>query len=136
MHITDLRINNYVLFQNEALRIKEIMKDPSGKYFLNLDNGMKVKIHDVKPIEITEEWLQNLGFEETYRSENRVRFERPEKFLKYDIDLCLHKILEGLMLYGNYVSCVSVHHLQNLYHSLMGKEIINPDGSELKKVTA
>lgn len=136
MQITDLRINNYVLYNKDIVRIKEISQDARGCYFLAFDDGRQAGIDAIMPLRITQEWLPKLGFREVYRSENRVRFEVPEKFLKYDIDLCLNKILEGLMVYGNYVKCTGVHQLQNLYHSLTGHEIRVPDKPAKNRFTA
>lgn len=134
--ISDIRINNYVLFRNEIVRIREIIKDVSGEYILNFNNCTKSRMEHISPVKITEEWLHRLDFRETYRSEKIIRYERPEKFLKYDIDLCPDKSMEGLMVFGNHIGCTEVHQLQNIYQSLFGKEILHPEDYEIQKIIA
>lgn len=136
MYITDIRVNNYVLFKNEIVRVKEIVKGFSGEYLLRLDNGVNCWLKYARPITITEEWLKKLDFKETYRSEKIIRFERPEKFLKYDIDLCADKSMEGLMIFGNRVGCTKVHQLQNIFQSFLNKEILQPEDFKIEKIIA
>lgn len=134
--ISDIRINNYFLYDNHIVRIREILKDCSDDYLLNLDYHLKTLLKNIIPIKITEEWLQRLGFRETYRSQNIIRYERNEGLLKYDIDLSPDQSMEGLMIYGNHIGCTEVHRLQNIYQSFFGKELLHSRDFEIQKVIA
>lgn len=96
----------------------------------NNDNGLLVKIdsnnvtdfRNLKPITLTAEWFQRLGFKEAYRSSTRVRFELPN-YCRYDFDLSSNKILQGFLFFGNYIKCNHLHQLQNIYFALTGEEL-------------
>lgn len=128
MNITDLKITNLVQYNNQIYSVKEILQPKEGQYFVKIDNdleSMKVPAEAIEPILIDEHWLQKLGFLKTYSSEQRIRYERPEQFIKYDFDLTAKKLLEGLKIYGNSVRCRYIHEVQNIFSSLFGKPIFN-----------
>ncbi|KQS92665.1 MULTISPECIES: hypothetical protein [Chryseobacterium] len=128
MNITDLKITNLVKYNNQIYSVKEILQPNEGQYFVKIDNDLEsftVPAENIKPILIDEDWLQKLGFSKTYSSEQRIRYERPEQFIKYDFDLTAKKLLEGLKIYGNSVRCRYIHEVQNIFSSLIGKPIFN-----------
>jgi hypothetical protein len=126
MNVADLKIKNLVEYKNQIFNITEIFQDNEGKnYFVKIENDIhsfSVPAESIKPIQITEEWLEKFGFLRTYSSEQRIRYERPETFIKYDIDLNSKKIVDGLKIYGNSIRCKYIHEFQNIFSCLFGKE--------------
>lgn len=125
MNVADLKIKNLVEYKNQIYTITEIFQSVGQTYFVKIENdvhSISVPADSIKPIRITEEWLKKLGFSRTYSSDQRIRYERPEPFIKYDIDLSSRKILEGLKIYGNAIKCKYIHEFQNIFSSLFGKE--------------
>lgn len=128
MNITELKITNLVEYQNQTFAVKEIFEPIENHYYVKIENefsNITVPAEDIQPIPINEDWLQKLGFSKTYSSEQRIRYERPENFIKYDFDLSAKKFIEGLKIYGNSVKCRYIHEVQNIFSSLLGKPILN-----------
>ncbi|KQT35541.1 hypothetical protein ASG22_00475 [Chryseobacterium sp. Leaf405] len=124
MNVADLKIQNLVEYRNQIFTITEIFQDNDKDYFVKIENDIhsfSVPSNSITPIQITEEWLEKFGFSRTYISEQRIRYERPEAFIKYDIDLSSKKIVEGLKLYGNSIKCKYIHEFQNIFSCLFGK---------------
>jgi hypothetical protein len=125
MNAADLKIKNLVEYKNQIYTITEIFQGTGHNYFVKIENDIQsisVPADSLKPIKITEEWLEKFGFLRTYSSNERIRYERPETFIKYDIDLSSKKILEGLKIYGNSIKCRYIHEFQNIFSCLFGKE--------------
>ncbi|MET3535037.1 hypothetical protein [Chryseobacterium limigenitum] len=125
MNVVDLKIKNLVEYRNQIFTITEIFQDNEKDYFVKIENDIhnfSVSAESITPIQITEEWLEKFGFSRTYSSEQRIRYERPETFIKYDIDLNPRKIVEGLKIYGNSIKCKYIHEFQNIFSCLFGKE--------------
>ncbi|MDR2234850.1 MAG: hypothetical protein LBE92_01890 [Chryseobacterium sp.] len=130
MNVADLKIRNLVEYKNQIYTITEIFQDMGHDYFVKIENDIQsipVPANSIRPIKITEEWLEKFGFSRTYSSEQCIRYERPESFIKYDFDLSSKKILEGLKIYGNSIKCRYIHEFQNIFSCLFGKE---PAGSQ------
>ncbi|WP_346985282.1 hypothetical protein [Chryseobacterium sp. POE27] len=119
MNVADLKIKNLVEYKNQIYNITEIFQDNNEKdYFVKIENeihSFSVPANSIKPIQITEEWLEKFGFLRTYISDQRIRYERPEAFIKYDIDLSSRKIVDGLKIYGNSIRCKYIHEFQNIF---------------------
>ncbi len=125
MNVADLKIKNLVEYKNQIFTITEIFQNNEKDYFVKIENdihSVSVPAGAITPIQITEEWLEKFGFSRTYSSEQRIRYERPETFIKYDIDLSSRKIVEGLKIYGNSIRCKYIHEFQNIFSCLFGKE--------------
>ncbi|MET3528985.1 hypothetical protein DRF59_10205 [Chryseobacterium flavum] len=125
MNVADLKIKNLVEYKNQIYTITEIFQSLEQAYFVKIENdihSISVPADSIKPIKITEEWLEKFGFSRTYSSDQIIRYERPETFIKYDIDLSSRKILEGLKIYGNSIKCKYIHEFQNIFSCLFGKE--------------
>lgn len=128
MNVADLKIKNLVEYKNQIFTITEIFQNNKKEYFVKIENdihSISVPANAIKPIRITEEWLKKFGFSRTYSSDHRIRYERPEAFIKYDIDLSPKKILEGLKIYGNSIKCKYIHEFQNIFSCLFGKEPVS-----------
>ncbi|MCU7613517.1 hypothetical protein N0B16_03625 [Chryseobacterium sp. GMJ5] len=125
MKVTDLKIKNLVEYNNQIFTITEIFQNEKENYFVKIENddhSFSVPADSIEPIKINEDWLEKFGFLKTYTSDHRIRYERPEPFIKYDIDLSSKKIVEGLKIYGNSIKCKYIHEFQNIFSCLFGKE--------------
>jgi hypothetical protein len=125
MNVADLKIKNLVEYKNQIYTITEIFQSVEQSYFVKIENDIQsiyVPADSIIPIKITEEWLEKLGFSKTFSSDQSIRYERPEAFIKYDIDLSSRKIMEGLKIYGNAIKCKYIHEFQNIFSCLFGKE--------------
>jgi len=119
MKANELRLGNYIESNiNGCTRIKSgiVQLDEASLYYLfDVDNDWE----RLKPIPLTEEWLERFGFEK----ENSINEEwRKEKSLPI--------IKEGdefSFIVGYYENTIGffkyVHQLQNLYFALTGKEL-------------
>jgi len=124
MKVTDLKIKNLVEYNNEIFTIAEIFQN-NNDYFVRIENEnhtVSLPAEQINPIRITEDWLEKFGFAKTYASTHQIRYERPEAFIKYDIDLSSNKIVEGLKIYGNNIRCKYIHEFQNIFSCLFGKD--------------
>ncbi|WP_238536321.1 hypothetical protein [Chryseobacterium populi] len=107
--------------------ITEIFQNNEKDYFVKIENDIhriSAPAESIKPIQITEEWLEKFGFSRTYSSDQMIRYERPEEYIKYDIDLSPKKIVQGLKIYGNSIKCRYIHEFQNIFSCLFGKEAL------------
>ncbi|MEY8758915.1 hypothetical protein [Chryseobacterium tongliaoense] len=107
--------------------ITEIFQNNEKDYFVRIENdihSVSAPADSIKPIQITEEWLEKFGFSRTYTSDQTIRYERPEEYIKYDIDLSPKKIIQGLKIYGNSIKCRYIHEFQNIFSCLFGKEAL------------
>lgn len=125
MKVTDLKIKNLVEYNHEIFTITEIYQN-NNAYFVKIKNDLQtisIPAENINPIQITEDWLEKFGFLKTYASDQQIiRYERPESFIKYDIDLNSKKIFQGLKIYGNTIKCKYIHEFQNIFSCLFGKE--------------
>ncbi|MFP3834598.1 hypothetical protein SAMN05421594_2691 [Chryseobacterium oleae] len=127
MKITELTIRNLVKYRGKVYSLTEVYQDKNEEYHVKLKNSeqsLSVSAKLIKPVEIDEFWLLKFGFIKTYDSKYRIRFERGQEFLKYDIDLHSVHSMTGLKIYGNNVNCRYVHQFQNIFCFLFGKEPI------------
>lgn len=125
MNVTDLKIKNLVDYRGQIFTITEIFQNDKNEYSVKIENNyqcLALPAEAIEPISINEDWLEKFGFSRTYSSDHRIRYERPESFIKYDIDLSSKKIVEGLKIYGNTIRCRYIHEFQNIFSSLFGKE--------------
>jgi hypothetical protein len=120
MKASELRIGNYFIEEkrNELIKVIEISE---SKIFFSGD--FKGKWH-AKAIPITEEWLLNLGFEEIYNSEFRLKFDHiTHREIGFYFSKVEDKLMQGFRFYGHYIKVEHVHQLQNLYFALTGEEL-------------
>lgn len=121
-----IRIGNTVLYNDIIYNIWSIGNNSTPKrqsYYVDLDCEEKdihlkgIDVDEIKPIELTEEWLLKMGFQANGKFYTINVFEKDERF---DIDL------KGWIGFNNMVAecnINTVHKLQNLYHALTGEEL-------------
>jgi hypothetical protein len=127
MKITELTIQNLVRYRSQVYSLTEVYQDENEEYHVKIKNSehsLSVPAKLIKPVEIDEFWLLKFGFIKTYDSKYRIRFERGQEFLKYDIDLHNIHPMTGLKIYGNNINCKYVHQFQNIFCFLFGKDPI------------
>jgi hypothetical protein len=109
MKVQELRIGNLVEFDGVNNKIESL---DLGKYIALSDIIVFEQVHidDLKPIELTEEWL--------------IKF----KFKKFGPDfinpsLLIRNTTEGFKTIRHGIMVNHLHQLQNLYFALTGKEL-------------
>lgn len=126
MKLQELRLYNLLQYENDIVPVVGLnLRNDSESSLVKIQkqgSDIQTDCQKLKPVELTEEWLSNFGFKESYRSASRVRFEMPE-FGGYDFDLSKDKFLQGFLYFGNYIKCQYIHQLQNLHFILTGKEL-------------
>lgn len=113
----ELRIGNYIQDYDKTKILVVENIDSTLKYKeLNGTESSSNHITNLKPIEISEDWLIKIGYEKTgsfYRI-SKSRF--AEVYVSSEgIDVCVHSVTLDHIQY--------VHQLQNLYFSLTGREL-------------
>jgi hypothetical protein len=109
MKVQELRIGNLVNFNGVNYKIE--LLDLDG--YIGLSDIIlfeHVHIDDLKPIELTEEWLIKFGF---------------KKFVPDFINpsLLIRNTTEGFKIIRHGIMVNHLHQLQNLYFALTGKEL-------------
>ena len=129
MRETELRIGNLVLAKVGVGKVLEvsnaghIITDNAG--FCDLDKGC------VHPVELTEEWLINLGFNKTEcletfdgRLDKQVGFRYRNDLGERDYFYVISSEVDECSCYYYVTKEVKyVHQLQNIYHALTGDEL-------------
>lgn len=122
--LRDLVIGNYFSYYNEecigyilGLKLSRFTSSLSNDIYISVEGGgyTKTSHDDLKPIELTEEWLIKLGFDK--ESEN--------EFTK-DQEFCVYRTVLGFE-FANHdwpKQLKYVHQLQNIYNDLTEKELI------------
>lgn len=116
---TDLRIGNLIEIDNQIVTVGGVIVG-SVLVLTNKESAIFdcIPITNVKPIPLTEEWLLKFGYEKYYYYyDNKADFRIRKSKNHYIAYFSFNDI--------NYTLCElkHIHHLQNLYHSLTGKEL-------------
>lgn len=120
---TDFRIGNYISHpRSECDTITEIgfknIKEDSREFYFRFENTHEGYFADAcKPIEITEKWLEKLGFENS--EDTPYRWFILDGSLAYDIDDNCIRVSDS----WEFGTRKYVHELQNLFFSLTGREL-------------
>lgn len=91
----------------------------TSMYFIN---GYDIRL--LSTIPLTEEWLRNFGFEITYKSDFRLKYDHPCNYIGFDFSKTGDIEMEGFRFYGQYIKIKYVHELQNLYYTLTKEELV------------
>jgi hypothetical protein len=112
MKATELRIRNYVSYDNRIFQIDSISDLYPTLNTIEFGIGV-VDWNNIQPIRLTEDWLLMLGFEEGNKG----------YYAKGDVVISV----EGEVYFGETETWIAsiyyVHSLQNLYFALIGQEI-------------
>jgi hypothetical protein len=137
--INDLKINNYVYYNNEHNEIgiitKLITDIITDINYVGINNRIDVHYLNkhINPIPITKEWLLNFGFKKI-ESDFKIQIQKDNKdgntdywiYVDSGIDNETNKFtIEILCQEGCWFTSKNqyVHQLQNLYFALTGKEL-------------
>ena len=121
---TDLRIGNY-LYSLETSKNQIVTGIVNDSIFIHALTFDTQSIKNFKPIQLTEEWLDRLGFYSKYKSNHKMW-----NIFGFD----LHQISdededgnkipqEQIFYYAFSYEIKYVHQLQNLYFALTGEEL-------------
>ena len=116
MTATELRIGNIVIdTYGKATKVYNIQGDGINSYRDMGANGID-RLIDLKPIKITDEWLDKLGF-----TCNMYRFDQTKY---WSSDYFSYDSQKGFSYSGVKINNIDyVHQLQNVYFYLAGKEL-------------
>lgn len=107
----ELRIGNTIMYNGKVIHINGVVRNTihyDKNYFDSNIGGYK----PFEPIPITEEWLVRFGFEKIDHGFNKY------PLYIYPIRDLYYRAVFPIIFDINYV-----HQLQNIYHSLTGKEL-------------
>ena len=128
----DLRIGNYLYFDNEVNEVEEIEMicnsewvGEGKKWWLETTNLEGELLINFKPISLTEEWLEKLGFNCKYKSvNNNWDIGSFHVSQTSDVDDDNNRIEQKEeFFYDYYLELKYVHQLQNLYFALTNEEL-------------
>lgn len=125
----DLRIKNLFEYDGKIFKVKEIRN-----YIIVGDRGkgdVEFTIKEIKPIELTEEWLLKMGFERHDNGSVSAQFSYGLNPVTHDYLIYLIWIkdsnnwkIEGKPFYLNgHFEIKTVNQLQNLFFALTGQEL-------------
>lgn len=127
----ELRIGNYIYrpdFISEELRIETVLGFCQNIVTCSGPIKVIIRIEDVKPIPLTEEWFIKLGFTIRYFNDdiNKPIWWKLEG--NRHIDIYFEKQVNSFVCMINSmqysIEIKYVHQLQNLYFALTGEELI------------
>lgn len=128
MDIKELRIGNFVKYRWAIIKVDSIyrcginLKSVYNKYACQDQVTGRVKIKDVKPIPLTEEWLLKCGF-----IKGNDMFFLPVPMLDMEIHAVFFHGQYVIELHNHVKAIITevkhVHQLQNLHFSLTGQEL-------------
>ena len=119
MKSNEFRLGNLVNFLERVI----VVSQPDIENMVRMEFAEGVISELYQPILLTEEWLLKLGFERTYNSQFRLKYNLPCDFIGFDISKTEEKSMEGFRYFGHYIKIKYVHQLQNLYFALTGQEL-------------
>ena len=116
MKPNELRIGNFVSWKNEKVEIDSISEtEITLKTFFNI----KIKLAEIKPIALSFEWIETLGFEKIRHINGYIFWVHKKSKIEIYFDRNMMKWM------GYPIKCkLQVHQLQNLYYSVMGEELV------------
>jgi hypothetical protein len=137
MTANELRIGNWVMCQfrgeYKPHAIKSIyFNDEEKLYFVELDNGFQCNVNGISPIELTNELLENMGFQLTDKPIVKTDLRLSPHFVyrksientHIDIDPVQLFILEkGTGKVANICDVRHLHQIQNAYYVVIGEEL-------------
>ena len=120
MKPNELRIGNWITKPDgREDRVGEIYYDSVWITNEGCDYGYNI----IKPVKLTEEWLEMFGFE-YWENPSTKQWQRPGCWLILEINLDNNKFIwEQHDILNKYVELDYVHQLQNLYFALTGNEL-------------
>ncbi len=125
MKIEDLRIGNYYQSTKFQIPVKCEMSDIME--ICLIADGTIPSEKDVgslfQPIKLTEQWLIDLGFNCKNEQLDYHIWEIDIMYEDYYIEVINWKDIAIVQIEDISIGCKYVHNLQNLYHSLTGREL-------------
>ena len=121
----ELRIENWI-YDRSKTRIVKVwgIESNHDQITVNHANGSvvyKVDLKDIEPIDLTEEWLLKMGFEDKYLTIDKKISSDFTMSLIPDKEGGYHFMPHATLKWG--VDLKYVHQLQNLFFALKGKEL-------------
>lgn len=116
MIVEELRIGNWIDFKSTPGQYEQVQDIQT--YDLKTPSVNRIAITDIVGIPLSEEWLENLGFEKELITGQTDKFFYFKSFLGYNE-------IHGSWWINNkrFGHILYVHRLQNIYHALTRKEL-------------
>ena len=116
MEAKELRIGNYVL---TGVGVEVVYELYNHKLAVSNGNtGSTVRYSEIEPIPITKDWLLKFGFEKVMKKHNYTTYKLDGiKVAIYPTFISVRNVPVDYKYFSH------IHHLQNLYNSLTGKEL-------------
>jgi hypothetical protein len=134
MEANELRIGNLVklpIYLDESESVHEITGVDTEHPYVEWVTFDYLEWNEVKPILLNENWLEILGFELSYDSKYRRKYDLIGDYrFGYDLNKVESKdgCASGVRFKGDHFRLKYVHQLQNLYFALTGEELnTNPN---------
>jgi hypothetical protein len=122
MKATELRIGNLVNYITAEGDVLTSTIDWQDLKWLSEDEKGFNLVHNLIPL--TEDFLLKFGFEKTYNSQFRLKFDHiKHQEIGFDFSKVEDKSMQGFRFYGHYIKIHHVHQLQNLFFALTGEEL-------------
>ena len=129
MEANELRIGNLIIgtnvYKGKVLTFERFNSDLDVVFFSDgskWDSGEFIE--DIKPIQLTKEWLFKFGFIRHHRdySNGIIYIKNVPDNTKFEWGVYPNKLGSGIQI-KNRILLHSVHQLQNLYFALTGEEL-------------
>lgn len=116
----ELRIGNLLKCGDNIVEVEDIGDDGINLQWFHEMSGFDYDYNQLSPIELTPEWLEKMGFE---KDDNDFLIKIDDRsciHLNLQKKRCLIESYDGVitLMYSPYI-----HSVQNLYFSLIGKEL-------------
>ena len=127
MKNNELRIGNYVQHKGEIVKVEQITKHKIGYHRYKNKNTMQyLRVSEIEPIEITEDFLLQKGFEKKYLkvfSQSCLVYNDEEVILRLHSKPYYWFLMIDFGLLTLNKQMKSIHELQNAYYIVSGKEL-------------
>ena len=121
----ELRRNNLLMQGADIVTVRGLPADEFIQYSIeSRDNDIIYgePSDEFEPIELTEEWLNKVGFEkDDVDFYTLMLIDKPSAKISINLDWQITEVCQAG--YGFSVQCICVHQLQNLFYCLCGKEL-------------
>lgn len=120
---SELRIGNYALI---TVNVEQVADVDYKETWVSANHISEINSHELlcRGIQLTEEWLVKFGFDSGQIEIQSPRFKNQMQTLTIVIDEGCSLLSESMEIEIDLKLPFFVHQLQNLYHSLTGKELI------------
>lgn len=123
----ELRLKNAIMYSGIVVTVEAIASEYVSVSGIKMNGYTPLKLSQIEPIPLTEEWLFKLGLKKTEKEYFEVRSNLYLFGIKEAVDISgdiyYHPEKYSWSMFGFAGRLYYVHQLQNLYFSLTGEEL-------------